>query len=92
MRVLRCAEAIDEEINTQPDRHVAHLLARHMSFMGEHEGDETLTVILVEPGDTADGRRHRATRPATRQRLLQQAAGSRASRLPSKLYRISILL
>jgi hypothetical protein len=53
MRVLRCARAIDEEITAQPDRFVAHLLARHTSFMGEYEGNEILTVILVEPGDTA---------------------------------------
>ena len=52
MRALICAEAINNEIDASTDRFIARLLASHLKFMSEYEGDEALTVLLVEPGDT----------------------------------------
>ena len=52
MRALICANDINREIDTSPDRFIAHLLASHLKFMSEYDGDESLTVLLVERGDT----------------------------------------
>jgi hypothetical protein len=53
MRVLRCAEAINREIESNTDRSIGQLLARHAQFMSEYEGDdEALTVLMIEPADT----------------------------------------
>lgn len=52
MRVLICATDINREIDTTLDRFIARLLAGHLEFMSECEGDEALTVFVVEPGDT----------------------------------------
>ena len=52
MRVLTGPASIRAEIESCPDPSIAHLLAQHLEFMSEYDGDETLTVVLVEPGDT----------------------------------------
>lgn len=52
MRALTCAEEIHQEIDTTTDPFIARLLASHMKFMSECEGDEALTVLVVEPRDT----------------------------------------
>ena len=52
MRALTCANDINREIDTSPDRFIAHLLASHLTFMSEYEGDESVTVFLIEPSDT----------------------------------------
>jgi len=60
MRVLRCPSDIDREINSNPDQAVAELLTRQVEFMSEDESEESLTVVIVEPGASAMTGRYRA--------------------------------
>ena len=54
MRVLRYAESLNAEIQSNPDPHIATLLARHVQFAIDSEDLELglLTVLMVEQGDT----------------------------------------
>lgn len=52
MRVLTGTASIKAEIESCPDPQIPRLLVRHLEFMSEYEGDESLTVVLVERGDT----------------------------------------
>ena len=54
MRVLRCPNDTVREIESTIDPAVAQLLARQIQFMSEDEGEESLTVLMVEPGDTLE--------------------------------------
>lgn len=55
MRILREKEAINAEIDTNPDPHVRSLLSDHLRYVSEYDDADTtdyLTVVAVEPGDT----------------------------------------
>ena len=54
MRVLRCPSDIDREIRSTVDPAVAALLTRQIEFMSEDESEESLTVVIVELGDTLE--------------------------------------
>lgn len=54
MRVLRCPSDTHREIESTTDPAVAQQLARQVEFMSEDEGEESLTVVMVEPGDTVE--------------------------------------
>ena len=54
MRVLRCPSDIDREIRSTADPAVAALLTRQIEFMSEDESEESLTVVIVELGDTLE--------------------------------------
>jgi hypothetical protein len=51
MRVLRDRKSIKAEIKENPDRSIADLLASHLEYVADDEG-EPLTVIVIEPGDS----------------------------------------
>ena len=52
MRVLLYPDDIVREIAATPDPSVAKLLTRQSEFMSADESEESLTVLVVEPGDT----------------------------------------
>ena len=45
MRVLSDPAFITAEIESCPDPSIARLLTRHLEFMSEDEGEESLTVV-----------------------------------------------
>ena len=54
MRILRQPGDLDREIASTGDPAVARLLTRQVEFMSEDEGEESLTVVMVDPGDSLE--------------------------------------
>lgn len=55
MRHLLNAASIRAEVETSPDPNMGRLLASHVQFMNDNDYEaESLTVIIVEPGDTLE--------------------------------------
>lgn len=52
MRVLRSLDEMQREISTTHDHALAKRLRQQVEFMSDDQSEESLTVFIVEPGDT----------------------------------------